>query len=145
SVAETLRILFEYDKLAQASEIKKELEVSDKLWWHLLCDTYAKADKWSALEEYIEKNTSKRNPPPIGYLFIIELCVQHRQTDRAKYYISKLHDLHEKLEWFCQLKLWNEAVDAAYAEKAVDALQTIQRTCKDQAVLRKIEQLLEKL
>jgi len=145
TVVDTLRLLIERDDMAQANELKKELEMSNKLWWHTLCDTYAKSNKWDAMEQYIEKNTNKRNPPPIGYLSIIELCIQHKQIDRAKFYILKLTDLHEKLEWLCQLKLWNDAVEVAFAEKAIDDLQTIQRSCKDPNVLQRIEELLTKM
>ena len=89
--------------------------------------------------------SSARRPPPIGYLPIIEAFLERDQRDFAKKYIKRLSDIDEKLEWLCQLRFWDDAVEVAYDEKDYDALQTIRVNCNDHNVRLKIDELLSTL
>jgi len=56
-----------------------------------------------------------------------------------------LSDFAEKLEWLCQLKFWDDAVQLAGNAKDIDALQTIRNNCKDPNVISNIDKILKTL
>ena len=145
TVVQTICILLENKQIKYAEDIRKKLEVSDKIWWHSIINSYTKKGNFNELRTYIDKFSTPRRPPPIGYLPIIESFIEYKKMEYAKEYILKLSDNVEKLEWLCQLKFWNDAVDVAAQEKDFDALRTINNNCNDPKVQKRIQDLMKKL
>jgi len=145
SVNETIAVMLEMGQQKDAEKIKKEMFISEQRWWYILMNVYVKKREYEKLCAYIDKHTSSRRPPPIGYLPIIEAFLEMNEVEYAKRYILKIGDIDEKLEWLCQLKLWMDAVDVAVDEKDFDALQTIKHNCHDSKVVQRIEKILDNL
>ena len=151
-INDTISIMLEMGEDKYAERIKKELFIPEKRWWFILINTYIEQKQYEKLCQYIDKNSSARRPPPTGYLPIIEAFLdiddggQNKiSKEYAKKYILKLQDIDEKLEWLCQLKFWNDAVDVAVDDKDFDALQTIKFNCDDNKVKQRINDLLNNL
>ena len=145
SINDTISVMLDVGDTKFAEKIKKEMFVTDKRWWYLLMNSYINNKQYDKLSTYIDKNSSSRRPPPIGYLPIIELYLEAEQKEYAKKYILKLSDIDEKLEWLCQLKFWDEAVNVAANDKDFDALQTIRANCNDAKVVKRINDILKTL
>ena len=145
SVNDTVAIMLEMGEEKEAEKLKKELFIPEKRWWFILIDVYIRQKQFDKLCQFIDKNSSQRRPPPMGYLPIIESFLEIDQKEYAKKYILKLSDIDEKLEWLCQLSFWMDAVDVAVDDKDFDALQTIKYNCNDAKVKQRIDDLLNNL
>merc|ERR1712039_791261 len=87
------------------------MKISEPRKWYLRVETLAREKKWALLQQFVERKKS-----PIGYMPIVEACVENGSKRYARDYILRLSDPGEKMEWLATLEFWDDAVDVA--EKA---------------------------
>jgi vacuolar protein sorting-associated protein 16 len=142
SVSELLQQAIKEGAIERAMKIKKAFGVPDKRFWHVEVRTLARAKAWEELAKLV---SAKGKVPPIGYLPFVEACVEMKNYHEAARYIQQLSDPHEAMEWLCNIGYWKEAADIAAREKDVDALQLIRSRCRQDPVIKFIDQVLSKL
>ena len=127
-----------------AERIKSELFITEKRWWFLAMSIYSERGEFEKLSHFIDDKSSKKKPPPIGYMAVIEHFLEFEQMDLVKKYAAMIGDVEERLEILCELKLWKEAVTVAVDQRDFDALRTISRQCTDKEIVQRIEAVLHR-
>jgi hypothetical protein len=122
----------------RAAKLKQQFKVDDKRMWQLEVKTLAAAGLWAELFQLV---SSYKKAPPIGFLPIVEICVEYGNAQEALKYIEKLSDYREAMEWLCNLNYWREAAELAAKNKDLEALMVIQQSSRNSTV----QQLCEKL
>ncbi|CAF4062120.1 unnamed protein product [Rotaria sp. Silwood2] len=139
---ETLLINFEKD----ADILRKDFTISDKRYWWIKIQAYAKKNAWTQLLEFGKKPTS-----PIGYEPFVDVCIRSHKNDEARRFVdrsiysSKIDD--ERLPFmFAKVLMADEAINSAIKLKSIEALHFIEAKCQlSEANLTKIRQAKEKI
>ncbi|CAF1318391.1 unnamed protein product [Rotaria sordida] len=145
SLVDTLEILlinFEKD----ADILRKDFSVSDKRYWWIKIQAYAKKHAWTQLLEFGKKPTS-----PIGYEPFIDVCVRSNRLDEARRFVdrsiysSKLDD--DRLPFmYAKVQMADEAINSAIKLKSLEALHFIEGRCQlNETNLTKIRLAKEKI
>ncbi|CAF1461168.1 unnamed protein product [Rotaria sordida] len=145
SLVDTLEMLlinFEKD----ADILRKDFSVSDKRYWWIKIQAYAKKHAWTQLLEFGKKPTS-----PIGYEPFIDVCVRSNRLDEARRFVdrsiysSKLDD--DRLPFmYAKVQMADEAINSAIKLKSLEALHFIEGRCQlNETNLTKIRLAKEKI
>jgi len=138
SLSDVLQKCFETGQGKRALALQKQFQVSDKMLWHIEVRTLARCRSW---EELYRLALSKK-VPPIGFLPFVEACVEQKSSTEAYKYIQKLPEPTQQMEWLCNIGYWKEAAEIAAKEKDADALSVIRSRCKNDSVIRYIDEVL---
>jgi len=130
SVSKTIETLLMADRMKDANDVSSKLKVSPKRFMHLQVKVFGKTHRW----EDLQKLSKSSKIPPIGWYPFIEVCLAEGNTTEAARYVKKLPEVHLQLEWLCNSGLWSDAVDVAFDDKNMDALETIVGACGDDGV-----------
>eukprot|EP00475_Leptophrys_vorax_P028322 TRINITY_DN4090_c0_g1_i7.p1 TRINITY_DN4090_c0_g1~~TRINITY_DN4090_c0_g1_i7.p1 ORF type:complete len:726 (-),score=190.04 TRINITY_DN4090_c0_g1_i7:1955-4132(-) len=133
------------ERQKEAEEVVKKFKVPPRRFMHLQVKTLAELKRWGELAN-LAKSAGKN--PIVGWHAFIDGCLAGNNPQEAAKYIKKLPDTAEQMEILCNIGLWNDAVEVAFIEKNIDALETISNACNDkvvqQNVVTKIQQLKSK-
>ncbi len=113
SAIETVRCMLSKGDTEMAERVRAELSITEKRWWFLTMKLYSERGEFEELRQFVDGRSSKKKPPPIGYVAVIEHFLEFDQMDLVKKYAAMIGDVDERLEILCRLKLWKEAVAVA--------------------------------
>ena len=139
TVSQMIESFVQKQDMSRKLQVRRKFKVSEKRLWHLEVRTLARSKDWPELE----KLTSSKKDPPIGFEPFVEACVEQKSYVNAVQYIKRLPDAHHRMEWLCAIGYWREAVEVAAAEKDAHALQVIRHQCRAPQVVQQIDRMLQ--
>lgn len=92
SLHDTIRHVLLLGDTKQAEKLKNEYKVQDRRYWWL--QVLAEQFQWDELERF-----SKAKKSPIGYEPFVEVCLQNRNVEQARKYLSKCRE-DKQIKWF---------------------------------------------
>jgi hypothetical protein len=107
----------------RANKLRKDFKVPDKRFWWIKVKALADSNNWSELERF-----SKSKKSPIGYEAFADECIEKNNRFEAKKYIVKCL-AENKVGYFVKIGAWEEAIDAALANRSDEELQMIEQAC----------------
>ncbi|CAF1142164.1 unnamed protein product [Adineta steineri] len=145
SLVDTLDLLIIHNE-RDADLLRKEFNISDKRYWWIKIQAYAKKNAWVQLLEFGKKPSS-----PIGYEPFVDVCIRSQKLEEARrfldqtIYSSKLD--HERIPYmFAKVQMVDEAINSAIKLRSIDALHFIESKCQlSEANSTKIQQAKDKL
>jgi hypothetical protein len=142
SVSKMIETFLTMEKPKEAEEVMKKFKVPPRRFMHIQVKTLASIGRWAELQN-LAKSAGKN--PIVGWHSFIDACLTYKNPQEAAKYIRRLPDTAEQMEILCNIGLWGEAAEVAFAEKNADALQTIANACNDRGVQQNIAGKLQAL
>ncbi|XP_075148026.1 vacuolar protein sorting 16 [Haematobia irritans] len=121
SIHETMEKLLDLGEVKEVEKIKNDFKVPDRRYWWLRIICLSNKYKWEDLEKLAKSKKS-----PIGYEPFVEVCLKQNNVTEARKYILKCRD-DRKSHWYLRAELYEEAVDAAFDQRDINALYVIQQ------------------
>merc|ERR1711951_328579 len=85
---ETVRAMLRMQDMTMAQRVKKELFITEKRWWFLMMSMYSEEGRFEKLTTFIDENCSKKKPPPVGWMAVIEHFLENEQMESVKKYVA---------------------------------------------------------
>jgi len=119
SVSETIYQALMDGKPDKAAKVAKDFAVPSKRLWWLKVRALAAGGDWDGLERFAKEKS------PIGYKPFFEECLARDNVGHAVRYIPRIADITERVEAYCRVGKFQEAIEEAFRDKNADLLDTI--------------------
>jgi hypothetical protein len=124
-------------------EMLGSFDLSDKVYWHLKIKALAELGSWDEMERFVAKEPVS----PIGYIPIIDLCLQHKNETQAIKYIPLIKDVPTRVDYYIGLKapMFKEAIQSALEIQDLDLLEYLNTRTTNPKTKDTIQEVIDAL
>jgi len=120
SLHDTLSRLLEEKEVKLADKLKSEFKMSERKYFWLKVRAYGDSRQWGELS-----NLARNKKSPIGFGPFIDQCLKQGEKAQAVKFLPLLN-MEERLKYTVKLDMLQEAADAAFALRNMDALTALE-------------------
>ncbi|KAJ1439405.1 Vps16, N-terminal region-domain-containing protein [Ochromonadaceae sp. CCMP2298] len=126
---------------AEIYKIVKKFRFAEKALWYVKIRCYSQRGQWGLLLRLANEKKS-----PVGYRPFARACMEHEQPlSEIEAYVDRITALEDRYALLMELRSFRKAADVASKLRDPQKLNEVGRTCKDQALERHIQDVLQKL
>eukprot|EP00755_Sulcionema_specki_P016741 Sspe_Gene.62750::Locus_35449_Transcript_1_1_Confidence_1.000_Length_2716::g.62750::m.62750/K20180/VPS16; vacuolar protein sorting-associated protein 16 len=119
SIAGVLRLLCKHNDMKTAEKLKKDYNISSKMFTWVKVRGLAEFGHWDELEKFAKSKS------PIGYKPFVTECLKRDKKEEAKKYVLRISDYAERCEMLCEVGMFVEAINASVKEGDAGGLRCI--------------------
>eukprot|EP00632_Arachnochrysis_sp_CCMP2950_P003156 CAMPEP_0185720820 /NCGR_PEP_ID=MMETSP1164-20130828/50307_1 /TAXON_ID=1104430 /ORGANISM="Chrysoreinhardia sp, Strain CCMP2950" /LENGTH=852 /DNA_ID=CAMNT_0028388481 /DNA_START=177 /DNA_END=2735 /DNA_ORIENTATION=+ len=125
----------------EAFKMQRRFKIPDRRFYYVKIRALAASGKVELVQSFAMERKS-----PVGYKPFIDACIQHNYPTRevAKL-VNRLSSPEEKVDYYVQLRLWDQAIDLAIRLRDPNVLCRVQDLCSDAKVVALCEEYKSRL
>jgi len=120
SLHDTLSMLLEQKEMKLADKLKSEFKISERKYFWLKVRAFGSSKQWGELS-----NLARGKKSPIGFGPFIDQCLQQGEKAQAVKFLPLL-TMEERLNYTVKLDMLQEAADAAFSLRNLEALSALE-------------------